>query len=101
MKEDHVCCAPGSAPTADSMKQFMSFMAAALAPGSLDGVTKEYLAIALALAVNCVPCARIHIQKAKSMGIGVLELDEAAALAVAFGGCRVLMLWNELKKELL
>lgn len=101
MKEDDVCCAPGTSPTEDSMKQFMSFMGTAMAPGSLDVVTKEYLAIALALAVNCVPCARMHIKKAKSMGIGVQELDEAAALAVAFGGCRVLMLWNELKKELL
>lgn len=82
------------------MKQFMQFMGTAMAPGALDVVTKEYLAIALALAVNCVPCAKIHIRKAKAMGIGAQELDEAAALAVAFGGCRVMMLWNELKKEL-
>ncbi len=100
MKAEDVCCAPGSAPTEDSMKQFTQFLGAALAPGALDVVTKEYLAIALALAVNCVPCAKIHIMKAKSMGIGVQELDEVAALAVAFGGCRALMLWNELKEEL-
>lgn len=100
VKQEDVCCAPGSAPTEDSMKQFMQFMGTAMAPGALDVVTKEYLAIALALAVNCVPCAKIHIRKAKAMGIGAQELDEAAALAVAFGGCRVMMLWNELKKEL-
>jgi len=35
------------------------------------------------------------------MGIGLKEMEEAAALAVAFSGCRSLMLWNELKKELL
>ena len=101
MQEEEVCCAPGSTPTEDSMKMFMSFMGTAMAPGALDVVTKEYIAIALALAVNCVPCAKIHIRKAKAMGIGVHELDEAAALAVAFGGCRVLMMWNDLKKELL
>lgn len=100
-KDEEVCCAPGSAPTEDSMKMFMSFMGTAMAPGALDVVTKEYLAIALALAVNCVPCAKIHIKKAKAMGIGVQELDEAVALAVAFGGCRVLMMWNEMRKELL
>jgi AhpD family alkylhydroperoxidase len=83
------------------MKLFTAFMGTAMAPGALDVVTKEYVAIALALAVNCVPCAKMHIKKAKAMGIGVPELEEAAALAVAFGGCRVLMLWNELKKELL
>ena len=101
LNEEEVCCAPGSTPTEDSMKMFMSFMGTAMAPGSLDVVTKEYIAIALALAVNCVPCAKIHIKKAKAMGIGIQELDEAVALAVAFGGCRVLMMWNEMKKELL
>lgn len=46
-------------------------------------------------------CSRIHIEKAKNMGVSNEELEEAAALAVAFAGCRALMLWNELKKELL
>lgn len=101
MKEEEVCCAPGSAPTEEATKMFMSFMGTAMAPGTLDVVTKEYIAIALALAVNCVPCAKIHIKKAKAMGITVQELDEAVAIAVAFGGCRVLMMWNEMKKELL
>jgi hypothetical protein len=35
------------------------------------------------------------------MGISAEEIEEAAALAVAFSGCRALMLWNELKGELL
>jgi selenide,water dikinase len=101
MKTEDICCAHDSNPTEKAMSLFASFMGTAMAPGALDVVTKEYLAIALALAVNCVPCAKMHIKKAKAMGIGLAELDEAAAIAVAFGGCRVLMLWNELKKELL
>jgi len=40
------------------------------------------------------------VDKAMEMGIGKEELEESAALAVAFSGCRALMLWNELKKEL-
>jgi len=83
------------------MAAFQSFMGLAMAPGAIDVVTKELMAIALGLAVHCVPCTRIHIKKAKSMGIGLKEMEEAAALAVAFSGCRSLMLWNELKKELL
>jgi AhpD family alkylhydroperoxidase len=62
-------------------------------------VTKELLAIALGLAVHCEPCTRIHIKKARSMGIGAAEMEEAAALAVAFAGCRALMLWNALKRD--
>ena len=82
-----------------AMGMFQDFMGTALKPGALDVVTKELMAVALALAVNCVPCSKIHIQKARDMGIGDKELEEAAALATAFGGCRAMMLWNELKDE--
>ena len=81
------------------MDKFQDFLGAALAPGALDAVTKELLAIALGLAVHCMPCSRIHLKKAKQMGIGKAEIEEAAALAIAFSGCRALMLWNELKQE--
>jgi len=98
-KKDEGCCSHGSAPAEGAMALFQNFMGAALAPGALDVVTKELVAISLGLAVHCESCSRIHIKKAKSMGIGNAEIEEAAALAVAFAGCRALMLWNELKKE--
>jgi len=100
-KKDEGCCSHGSAPAGGALAVFQDFMSAALAPGALDVVTKELVAIALGLAVHCESCSRIHIKKAKSMGIGNTEIEEAAALAVAFAGCRALMLWNELKKDLL
>ncbi len=93
------CCEHGSASSEGALEKFQDFMGAALAPGALDVVTKELLAVALGLAVHCVPCTRIHLKKARQMGIGQAELEEAAALAVAFSGCRALMLWNELKQE--
>lgn len=99
---ESACCGGHEGPGAtDALGKFQEFLGAASKPGALDVVTKELIAIALGLAVNCVPCSRIHIKKAVGMGIGKEELEEAAALAVAFGGCRALMLWNELKKELL
>lgn len=97
---DEACCAHGTAPTGEgTLALFQKFMGAAMAPGAIDVVTKELLAIALGLAVHCEPCTRIHIKKARSMGIGAAEMEEAAALAVAFAGCRALMLWNALKRE--
>jgi len=95
------CCEHGSGSTDKAMKMFQDFMGAAMAPGVVDVVTKKLMAVALGLAVHCVPCSRIHIKSALEMGIGKDELEEAAALAVAFSGCRALMLWKELKKELL
>ena len=98
---EEVCCAHGAGNTEEAMKMFVDFAGAALQPGAVDVVTKELIAVALGLAVNCVPCSHIHIKKALDMGISPEELEEAAALAVMFAGCRPMMLWNELKKELL
>ena len=98
---EEVCCAHGSGTPDQALKMFMDFMGSAMQPGAVDVVTKELIAVALGLAVNCVPCSRIHIKKALAMGMGPDELEEAASLAVAFAGCRALMLWNQLKKELL
>jgi selenide,water dikinase len=96
---ERACCAGGAGSPEQAMKMFQDFMGTALQPGALDVVTKELLAVALALVVDCEQCARIHIRKAMESGIGRDELEEAAALAVAFGGCRVMMLWTRMKKE--
>jgi selenide,water dikinase len=92
------CCAHDSAAPDAALEKFQDFLGAAMAPGALDAVTKELLAVALGLAVHCVPCTKLHLEKAKKMGIGAAELEEAAALAIAFSGCRALMLWNEIKQ---
>lgn len=99
--QDSGCCAHGATGSSGAMKLFEDFLGKVTAPGAVDVVSKELIAVALSLVVHCVPCSKMHIKKAKSMGIGKDELEEVAALAVAFGGCRALMLWNELKKELL
>jgi AhpD family alkylhydroperoxidase len=91
------CCAGGSGSPDLALEMFQDFMGTAMQPGAVDVVTKELIAVALALAVHCVPCAKIHLKKAKEMGIGDAELEEAASIATAFAGCRAMMLWNELK----
>jgi len=96
---DEKCCAEGSGTTDQALDMFQDFMGSALRPGAVDVVTKELIAVALSLAVHCVPCAKIHLRKAREIGIGESELEEAAALATAFSGCRAMMLWNELKSE--
>jgi len=108
VKEKHMteekkqeCCAHEAPSGGGPMKLFKEFLGDAVSPGALDVVTKELIAVALSLAVHCVPCSRTHIKKALGMGISPDELEEAAALAVAFSGCRALMLWNDMKKELL
>jgi selenide,water dikinase len=99
--QEDACCSHGSGTSDQAIGMFMDFMGTAMQPGAVDVVTKQLMAVALSLAVNCVPCSRIHIKKARDMGISNEELEEAASLAVCFAGCRPMMLWNQLKKEML
>jgi selenide, water dikinase len=91
------CCSHSSEAPEQAIGMFQNFMGTAMQPGAVDVVTKELMAVALGLAVGCVPCVKIHLKKSRQMGISEAELEEAAALATAFAGCRALMLWKELK----
>ena len=53
-----------------------------------------------AIAVRCAPCLRIHLKSALTMGLSKAEIDEAAGLAIAFGGCSALMFYKEICEEL-
>ncbi len=79
---------------------FAEFMKAANAPGLIDARAKKLMAIALSIAHHCEPCLKIHLKSALSMEIPKAEMDEAANLAIAFGGCTAMMFYKETCKEL-
>ena len=90
--------------TMDEMQEnaltlFGDFMKAANAPGRIDARNKKLMAIALSIVQHCEPCLKIHLHGAKQMGIPVEDIDEAANLAIAFGGCTAMMFYKELRKE--
>ena len=95
------CCETGATPAEAGAAQeaFQQFLAKAFAPGALDVVQKELMTIALSVAVQCKDCLAIHLQKARSMGLTVAEIEEAAWMGVAFGGCKAMMFWTEHGKE--
>ncbi len=70
-------------------------MGKAFAPGALDAVQKEIMTIALSVAVQCEPCLKIHLEKARGMGISAEEIREAAWMGIVFGGCKARMFWKE------
>jgi len=84
---DHAAGAPQEA--------FQDFMGKAFAPGALDAAQKEIMTVALSVAVQCEPCLKIHLEKARSMGISPDEIREAAWMGIAFGGCKAMMFWKE------
>lgn len=83
----------------DPLALFSDFMKAANAPGLIDGRHKKLMAIALSIAHHCRPCLKIHLQSAVQMGIPAEEIDEAAQLAIAFGGCTAMMFYKEVRQE--
>ncbi len=83
----------------DALALFSEFMKAANAPGRIDGRHKKLMAIALSIAHHCHPCLKIHLQSAVQLGIPAEEIDEAAQLAIAFGGCTAMMFYKEVRQE--
>ena len=89
--------APEDASPSGDLQKFKEFMAAVNAPGAVDVRTKKFAAIALSLLAKCKGCSKIHIKKAREMGFTQAMIDEAANLAIEFGGCGVMMFYNEVK----
>jgi len=46
----------------------------------MDESSKELIAIGAAIAANCQPCLTFHVDKARKLGIGDDEINEAIAV---------------------
>jgi AhpD family alkylhydroperoxidase len=67
----------------DQMKAFWAFDKAAYAPGSLDALQKQLMAVAVALTTQCPYCIEIHVKAARKAGATDAMLAETAAVAAA------------------
>ena len=56
------------------------------------------MAIALSVLAKCEPCVKSHIKKARDMGFTQEEIDEAAWMAIAFGGAPLMMFYKSSRK---
>ncbi len=79
--------------------QFQAFMKSANRPGALDAATKQSLAIALSVLSKCEPCLKAHVRKARAMGFTQAEIDEAAWMAISFGGSPVMMFYKQIVSQ--
>jgi len=86
---------PGdTAPALEMQAKYHEFLKSANAPGTLDARTKRAVAIALSVLARCEPCVKIHIKKAAETGFSQDEIDEAAWMAIAFGGSPTMMFYQ-------
>lgn len=109
---EEACCAEGhgtdsagrhtqsaASHVAEVQDKFEDFLQAANAPGALDAHTKRAIAIALSVLAKCEPCLKAHIKKARETGMSDEEIDEAAWMAVSFGGCPAMMFYNRVRRK--
>jgi AhpD family alkylhydroperoxidase len=65
------------------MKAFWAFDKAAFTAGALDVLTKQLMAVAVALTTQCPYCIEIHNKQAREAGATDAQLAEAALVAAA------------------
>jgi len=82
------------AETPEIKEKFSAFMGAVTTEGAISLRNKELIAIALSVLAKCEPCIKIHVDKARSLGISESEINEAVWMGIAFGGAPVLMFYN-------
>ncbi len=101
---DDCCCPPtdagavGDAGVAAIEQSFQAFLKRSGSPGALDVATKQSIAIALSVLAQCEPCVKTHLKKARAMGFSQEEIDEAAWMAISFGGSPLMMFWKEVRR---
>jgi selenide,water dikinase len=100
-KHSAECCSDGdsAAGGVTPEQKFLEFLKSASAPRALDAHTKQAIALALSVLAKCEPCLRSHIKKAEGMGFSPEEIDEAAWMAIAFGGSPVMMFYRSVREN--
>jgi AhpD family alkylhydroperoxidase len=62
---------------------FLAFDKAAFAPGAIDVLNKQLMAVAVALTTQCPYCIELHVQSARKEGATDAMLAETAVIASA------------------
>jgi AhpD family alkylhydroperoxidase len=67
----------------ETMKAFWAFDKAVFEPGSVAGLHKQLMAVAVALTTQCPYCIKLHMTSARAVGATDQMLAETAAVAAA------------------
>lgn len=73
------------------MKSFSTLGQSALRGATLDGKTKELIALSLGVAGHCDACIAFHVKTLVALGATRTEIEEALSVCVYMGGGPSLM----------
>ena len=69
----------------EAMKAFSVLAQVATAPNSLDGKTKELIALGIAVVIRCDDCIAFHAKAAAKLGATREQVLETLAMAIYMG----------------
>lgn len=72
--------------TPETFAGFATMGRAAKTPGALDEKTKEFMALAIAIATRCDSCIGFHVRSLVRLGATRAEMGEALAMCAYMGG---------------
>lgn len=72
--------------TPDMVNGFAGMYAKIMRDGAVSLKTKELIAVAIGVAIECEPCIRGHVQNCLELGLTKEEILDAASVAVMMGG---------------
>jgi AhpD family alkylhydroperoxidase len=91
-----LCCSePSKKENIDN--PFSTYMASINKPGALDVKTKKLISLALSISTKCESCVHINKKAAIKEGATEQEIEEAAALGIAFGGASAGMFYSNIQ----
>ena len=70
----------------DSLNGFMGMFGKVMRDGAISLLEKELVAVGIAVAIQCTPCIRLHVQKCLDAGATREQILEAASVAVMMAG---------------
>ena len=65
---------------------FMQMFGKIMKDGALPLKEKELIALGIAVAIQCGPCIKLHVQKCLAAGANKEEILEAASVSLMMGG---------------
>jgi AhpD family alkylhydroperoxidase len=72
--------------TPDMINGFGGLFSKVMGEGTITVLEKEFIAVAIGVAIRCEPCIKLHIKKCLDAGATKEQILEAASVAVMMGG---------------
>ncbi len=70
----------------DAVEAFQGIFKNTMGEGELSVKEKECVALGIAIAIQCVPCIRLHVKKALKAGVTREQIMEVCGVAMMMGG---------------